>query len=645
MKRSRCFIALTFVVVWTVNAQTAQDRFEEFRKRTVSDYNKFRDEALNRYESYMEQAWKEYEVAAGRRRDDTPKPIARPTVSEEEKEAILANNQMKTMVAKPDTTNAWFENLRWEGSRLEQWVDKGVDQLRKVEIKKPAVLVTLSDVARDRRKAIAERIRKIGTISEDYVAPSELRRIRRENLAAKLLAENASKDSGTPSQASPDSQKKEPESSKDTQQPKQAVKDTEKIQQETKAPMDPTKENPSTQAVAQVQKASPVAPVVQETEPEMPVKKTVPTIDFELYGLELSVPTPGIAPQKINVMSGTTGNALRTQAVNYWKKINGSNLTPVLDALTEISLFYSFGDWCTFKAVETYAAAWATGNEEAKCIMAQYLMLNMGYDVRLAIAGNKLIMLLPFEQEVYGTSYITVSDKRFYLYPNIKGASISTVTIPNELLCDRINLIQTAPIALPRDNQAYTVRYGDLRIEGNVNLNIIKMQQEVPLMDSPCYAASMYDDSLHLAIVDQLKKQVEGMSEEVAANALLHFVEHGFEYKTDREQFGEGVEKPFFFEEILYHPYCDCEDRAIFYSYLVRQILGLDVVLVHFPGHACTAVAFTNPPTRRTVTYTYKGRNYYICDPTYITADVGMCPPRYLDLDPTFMEWYYIEEL
>lgn len=595
MKRTISIIVLALAVVWTVDAQSAQERFEEFSRKANEDYEKFRENALNRYESYMEQAWKEYEVFAGKQPDKTPKPVKQPTVSEEEKAAMLANGQgYEVTISQSETTDAWLENLRWEGSYLDQWINRGVDKLRKVDVRMPTALVTLSDIARERRKAIAERIRKLRSISIDYVAPSELRRMKREEAANKQLAENVTEDS----------------------------------------------DKTAGRNVLQKEEAT---ETIKKDEEISAAEKVNPTVDFELYGLKLSIPAPGVEPQEIRINPNADALARITQVKNYWGKVRKMDLNPALEALTEISLLYSLGDWCTYKAVEQYAATWAKGCEGAKTIMTQYLMLNMGYDVRLAVSGDNVLLCLPFQQEVCEVSRIFQGEQPFYLYPEPTG-SIFVVEIPKEERCDRMNLVQTHPISLPHDSRMFTLEYGGLYIAGNLNLNIIRMQQEIPLMDFHCYAASLYDDSLRLAIVKQLQKQLKGRSEEDAANALLHFVESGFKYKTDPDQFGPGVEKTFFFEEILYHPYCDCEDRSIFYSYLVKHVLGLDVVLVHFPGHACTAVAFTNPPSRRTGSYNYKGKRYYICDPTYVVSDVGMCHYSYSNVTPRFYEWYKVEE-
>ena len=115
-------------------------------------------------------------------------------------------------------------------------------------------------------------------------------------------------------------------------------------------------------------------------------------------------------------------------------------------------------------------------------------------------------------------------------------------------------------------------------------------------MDIRCYASSVADEEVRSTVVFQLRDQLQGMSESEAANALLHFVQKGFEYQPDGQQFGDGVEKSFFFDETLYFPYCDCEDRSIFYVCLVRELLGLDVLLLGYSDHECTAVVLSSPP-------------------------------------------------
>ena len=89
---------------------------------------------------------------------------------------------------------------------------------------------------------------------------------------------------------------------------------------------------------------------------------------------------------------------------------------------------------------------------------------------------------------------------------------------------------------------------------------------------------------------------------------------------TDGEQF--GFEKPNFPDETFYYPYCDCEDRAMLYSTLVRDLLGLDTILLDYPNHIASAVRFTEDIPGDYVVLD-DGSKYLICDSTYIGAPIG----------------------
>ncbi|MBR2360083.1 MAG: hypothetical protein IKA75_06685 [Bacteroidaceae bacterium] len=406
-------------------------------------------------------------------------------------------------------------------------------------------------------------------------------------------------------------------------------------QKENEKPIEETKQPVVVTPMEELPKlpTNPNTPIIS-TIPEVP-SPIVPQIRFLLYGLQLVIPAPKL--------EATLYNVKQQEVVAFWKQIHESDTEACVESIRQLAVNYRLGDWCTLKAVEEYCNKWAKDNEIAARVMMQYLMLSMGYDVRLAIADNMVYLLLPFEQKVYANTYIPINNVRYYIYPNTvpENSSIYSCPIPSNEVCgQKLNLIINPSYLLPKDEHTFSVSYGGLSAQGSVNKNVIALQQQYPLMDIHCYAASVADESVKESVVKQLSAQVAGMNEGEAANALLHFVQNGFKYQTDQQQFGDEVmEKIFFFDEILYFPYCDCEDRSIFYAYLVRKILGLDVLLVGYPGHECTAVALSVAPPSYT-SFIYKGKTFYICDPTYIGANIGMCMPNYTNEKPKVEEWY-----
>ena len=138
------------------------------------------------------------------------------------------------------------------------------------------------------------------------------------------------------------------------------------------------------------------------------------------------------------------------------------------------------------------------------------------------------------------------------------------------------------------------------------------------------YANTPLSISVKKKLYPQLTQILEQLdSVTMAADWLLYWVQTAFVYEYDDKVWGR--DRAFFAEETLYYPYCDCEDRSILFSRLVRDLLGLDVVLVFYPGHLATAVAFNTPVDGDYIDI--GGKRYTICDPTYIGAPIGETMP------------------
>lgn len=250
--------------------------------------------------------------------------------------------------------------------------------------------------------------------------------------------------------------------------------------------------------------------------------------------------------------------------------------------------------------------------------------------------------MIPFEQTVYARTYLQLGGNKYYIFYDSKAEekklpSISTCNLPERFSTRKsIDLSFQTPLALPNIQLIeFQLTDGNLSVNGTISKALISMLTHYPQMPIPIYATSILSNDVRQQIVEQLKTQLTGLEKLEALNALLHFVQYAFRYATDKQQF--GYEKPFFLEEILYYPACDCEDRSIFFAYLVRNVLNIDCHLINFPGHECTAVELSYPI--KGVNYSYKGKKYYISDPTYIGATIGMCMPDYLQIQPVIELW------
>ena len=117
---------------------------------------------------------------------------------------------------------------------------------------------------------------------------------------------------------------------------------------------------------------------------------------------------------------------------------------------------------------------------------------------------------------------------------------------------------------------------------------------------------------------------------------MLNFVQTAFDYKTDEQQF--GYEKYFYPEEVIAYPYSDCEDRSALFAWLVTEYTDAEVVGLQYEGHLATAVCFGNDVNISGDRFLYAGKRYYVCDPTYINASIGMTMPQFKNVTPEIIK-------
>ena len=400
-----------------------------------------------------------------------------------------------------------------------------------------------------------------------------------------------------------------------------------------------------------------VAPPPQPApEPPRPVLPPVPVapspeyFTFTSYGTTYRVDA---SPSIRKALPGCTLSSPAKALAESMDRIDGDELDRLVSSFIEEARAHRLSDWAYYKLTEHFAEAFVPANTNARKMLQGLLMLSAGYDVRFgeAPAIGRLYLLVGTRELILNKNYyILDGNKRFYPFEETpdKGFSISADKFgDNRLLTAQPSgkEIFDAKAGAPHEVSVCT---HDPHCPGNRcsspaahyslkgNLNRMEFLSECPIFLVPgnenskwtTYAMTRLSDEYEQQLYPSLRKLLGGMSKLEAANFLMKFVET-FEYKLDSEMWGVA-DRAFFPDETLHYPYRDCEDGAILFTRLVRDLLGLPSALVYYPGHLAAAVAFDSP-----VNGTYinaRGRRYTICDPTYFYADVGMqMPPDKVD--------------
>lgn len=362
---------------------------------------------------------------------------------------------------------------------------------------------------------------------------------------------------------------------------------------------------------------------------DTPPTEDKPSYSFSFHGTPCKV-------HLSNALKYTLPNATEQSAAGMWTHLSD----PVYDAFVSDCLRLrdelQLNDWGYINLLQALTKSFY-GNDSNEAILTQmYVLTQSGYSSRIASIDDKWVLLVPLQETMYSYSYIYLDNQKYYILAP-KGYSCSYKVFdrafPEEKIASlRMNASPKLTYRAASSRTLSSRRYPGIRASVIGNLNLIDFYNEYPLSSKwDYYSAASLSDETKQSLYPVFKREIAGKSASVAANMLINFVQTAFDYKTDGDQF--GYERPLFGDETLFYPYSDCEDRSILYSILVRELLGLDVVLLDYPDHIATAVNFPNDKT-----YGYYfilgNKKYTICDPTYIGADIGECMPRYEDVSP-----------
>lgn len=347
-------------------------------------------------------------------------------------------------------------------------------------------------------------------------------------------------------------------------------------------------------------------------------------VRFPFYGIEQLVTVPqqygSFHPKEIS----------EKEVEAFWEMLSKSDYHWILSDCEKYKAALGFNDWATLQWVQALSEAIFPKNiNSERDIFTVFILNQMGLQVKLARSEDKLITLFSSMQQIYSRKFVTIDTYPYYLAENNLSAS-SVYTYRGSYVQNGrpLDLRLSKPLRLDTAPSVHKINYKssfwDSTFSYNVSQSLLDFYNDYPQLDANVYATAEtspeFKESLRLFMI-----QEPLMDDVTFINKILSFLHLDFKYMVDQEQF--GYEKPFFLEENFIYPYNDCEDRSIMLSVLLRDLLGLKSVLLDYDDHMCVAV---------NIHENIKGDHlligsakYYVCDPTYIGATIGMAIPEY----------------
>lgn len=556
--------AVGILFVLSAEAQEKKDDFSRFMEEQLAEFDKFVDDANKEFINFMRNPWKEFEAEKPVEKRTKPEPV-KPVVYDEK----TAPKDEKPVCL-----------------TIEEILDLSTEEGKQ----KPVVKVNdVEDITFDEPTVIVKKKKKPTVI---------------------VVEEKPGKKPAVEPEKRPVAEEKPA-----VQPEKKPVVEVEPVEQK------PAKEPERPVVVKPAPAPKPVTPAAKPARKE-PLYAGGTGRSKIVYGA-----------QTYYLPSGLKGkcrlNSLKENDVaDAYEGMYATDYKNLLKDCRQIASDLSLNDWGVFTLLRTVADAYCSNANES-VVMQQFLLNEMGFKAKMARKAdeNKMLLFIATDCQIYGHPYARLGGLTYY---NINGNQPCAFYMCQKDAPNARNSLQMALQKAPAFKGAtarstHQAKGSAAKVTVDVPKALMDFYKSYPQCDYSVYVKAPVNEEVADALLAALAPLVKGKSEAEAANILINFVQTGFRYATDGDQF--GYEKPFFVEELFYYPYCDCEDRSILYSYLVRSLLGLDVVLLDYPDHIATAVRFTG-----NVGGDYLmvgGQKYTVCDPTYIGASIGMTMPAY----------------
>jgi hypothetical protein len=396
------------------------------------------------------------------------------------------------------------------------------------------------------------------------------------------------------------------------------------------------------------------APAPAPKQPE-PLSEVVPVPEqpndymaFDVFGTQCRV---RIGKNCHVRLTGLTGDDV-ADAIGEFTKPQFDNM--LYDCLQERKNHH-FSDWAYYQMLLSLTDKFYGKHTNEGTLVLGFLYSQSGYKMRYAHDSNTLYILVASQYNIFKKSFFYVEGECYYLLDDIDdGAKLAVckAKFPKESpLSLQISAVQDFTDNPTVERTITSPMNPDFSFTLTSNKNYIDFYNTYPssytdnnfMTRWAMYANTPLEKGITSQLYPSMKEKLEGMTPLEKVQQLDWWVQGTVDIKREKSDqecflyaFDEdvwGADRAFFGEETFFYPYCDCEDRSILLSHLVRDLVDLDVVLVYYPGHLAMAVNFPEDVPGDHIMV--NGRKFIVCDPTYVGSDVGETMPSMKDKETT----------
>jgi hypothetical protein len=237
-----------------------------------------------------------------------------------------------------------------------------------------------------------------------------------------------------------------------------------------------------------------------------------------------------------------TGVPSQSSIDSFYERVEKSNYTSALNALTAYKEKYKPDDWLYYQLIRKTAQQISPKTENYKryTLYKWFLITRSGYDAILTFAGDQLLFYVRSDENIYnipthiyqGKQYICLN---FHDYKNIdfEKDKFSAFSIN---LADAKNTfsykITHLPNFRPGDYLEKDIRFNyyeqDYYFRVKINPEIKTIFANYPVVDYESYFNIPLSRQTYMSLIPVLKRSVKGLSKKNGVDYLMRFTRYAF---------------------------------------------------------------------------------------------------------------------
>jgi len=312
------------------------------------------------------------------------------------------------------------------------------------------------------------------------------------------------------------------------------------------------------------------------------------------------------------------------------------NQTDFLEDLAQTKDTYALNDWAIIQLLNELSKAHFE-QENDRLLWVWYMLLQNNFKVRLGFQGDDVFLLAHFSTAIYYQPYLQIEQEKYYVLSlnndALPSASLKTYAQNHPKQLKAFNLLTTKLPHFKSTPQTHNIQYEETDMALSYDRSLTTFYQSYPSTELSVYLNMPLSELARKQIQNSLGNALKNKPQLAQINLLLHFVQYGFAYENDEQQFSK--ERYLFAEEMLYFTKGDCEDRVILLDKLIKEFTSLETIVLLYPGHVVLGIAIEQ--TIFGATINYHSKKYYLADPTYLGADLGIQMTEYKTIKPQIL--------